>query len=258
MGKRSLSFVALVLSAVQVMSCQQHSSFNPSLAGTFFPLQPNLSWTYRVFDRSRGVTTTFTDRVVEQRRSGSRIADAVESEYFGPAGRFSATTLYFPEGGYFTRQSSYGKDARVLFAERAFLPQLLKPDLTWSNSLAPFEYEPSAFRITQQHRTFFEGGAVVVPAGRFSDCIRIKTQALYQGDSAGGELPLRLEYLDWYAPHIGLVKTLVRQSGFFGSELARIELVNFGYTQVETEPSSSKRATNVSVQISSIPGMMHE
>lgn len=250
MKPKCLLVTALVVTA-GLIGCQKQSSFDPKSAGSFFPLSPSLRWTYRVIDRTHGTASTFTDRVVEDGRIGNLAAGEIESEYSGPSGMLSTTTiLYVPEGGYLTRRSGNVESGRFLAAERAFLPQALKPDLTWSNTVVPFEGQPGAFNVTQLHRTFFERRDVVVPAGRFSGCIRIETEALYQGDSSREDLPLRLKYLDWYAPQVGLVKTLVLKSGFFGSELARIELLNFGRAQLKaaTRVTNSTPGSRLSVE----------
>jgi hypothetical protein len=242
----------LALAAIQLSSCQR-KSFDPALAGAFFPLRPGLSWTYRIIDKGRGTTHTLTDRVLGRTRLGAGDgADEVESEYSGPTGILNSSIVYFPEGGYLTRQSRISKTAGNALAERAFLPQLLKPDLTWSSSLVLFDQQPDLFHVTQTHRTFFDTKTVEVPAGHFSGCIRIETTALYQ--SSRSNLPLRLKYIDWYAPHIGLVKTLVEQSGLFGSELARIELLSFGYSQPKSVPALTVSASSPSAQRSSNRG----
>jgi hypothetical protein len=246
----------LGLAAIQLSSCQR-KSFDPALAGAFFPLRPGLSWTYRIVDKGRGTTDIFTDRVLGARRAGpGESAGEVESEYSGPTGTLNSSIIYFPEGGYLSRQSRIGKSAQIALAERAFLPQVLKPDLTWSNSLVLFDQQPGIFHVVQTHRTFFDSKTVEVPAGRFSGCIRIETAALYQSNSSGSNLPLRLSYLDWYAPHIGLVKTLVEQSGLFGSELARVELLNFGYSQPRSVTTLTPPGPSVSLQRSSASGAM--
>jgi len=252
-----MSFLPVLgFAAIQLSGCQR-KSFDPALAGVFFPLRPGLSWTYRVVDKGRGTAAVFTDRVLAGRRADSgESADEVESEYSGPTGTFNSTLIYFPEGGYLTRQSRINKTSQVALAERAFLPQLLKPDLTWSNSLVLFEQQPDIFHVVQTHRTFLDTRIVEVPAGHFSGCIRIETSALYQSNSSESNPPLRLKYLDWYAPHIGLVKTLVEQSGLFGRELARVELLNFGYAQPKSATLLTAPGSGLPVQRSSLSAMM--
>jgi len=252
MKGKILFLPVLAVAAVQLSSCQR-KSFDPALAGAFFPLRPGLSWTYRIIDKGRDTTHTLTDRVLGRTHLGAgESANEVESEYSGPTGTLNSSMVYFPEGGYLTRQSRISKTAGNALAERAFLPQLLKPDLTWSSSLVLFDQQPDLLHVTQTHRTFFDTKTVEVPAGHFSGCIRIETMALYQ-HSSGDNLTLRLKYIDWYAPHIGLVKTLVEQSGLFGSELARIELLSFGY-QPKSVPALTISASSPSVQRSSNRG----
>ena len=252
-NKVLLSILGLV--AIQLASCQR-KSFDPALASEFFPLRPGLSWTYRIIDESRGTVHIFTDRVIGRRRilTGAN-ADEVESEYSGPTGTLNSSIIYFPEGGYLTRQSRIDKTAQVMLAERAFLPQLLKPNLTWSNSLMLFDQQPDIFHVVQTHRTFFDTKTVEVPAGRFSGCIRIETAAVYQSNSSEINLPLRLKYLDWYAPHIGLVKTLVKENRLFGSELMLVELINFGYSQPKDATPLTTPRSSVSLQGSSVSGV---
>lgn len=245
----------LALAVIQLLGCQR-KSFDPALAGEFFPLRPGLSWTYRIIDESHGTTQVFTDLVVTQTGAGAREGGGeVESEYSGPGGTLNSALFYFPEGGYLTRQSRIGKNAQATLAEKGFLPQLLKPDLTWTNSLVLFDGQPDTLHAIQTHRTFFDTKTVEVPAGHFFGCIRIETAARYQNDLSKGPLPLKLKYLDWYAPHVGLVRTVVEQNGFFLSELARVELIKFGYSQPASTALLTAKAS-VSLQSNSIAGRL--
>ena len=238
-------FFLAMLGAIQLSSCQR-KSFDPTLAGAFFPLRPGLSWTYRMIDEGRGTTQIFTDRVIGQRRLAGQDANEVESEYSGPVGTLSSSIIYFREDGYLSRQFTMEPTTQTVLAEKAFLPQRLEPHQSWSNSMVLFAQEPE-FRVVQTHRSFFDRGTVDVPAGHFSGCIRIETIALYQSKPSTKAPPMSLRYFDWYAPNVGLVKTLVRQSGFFGSELARVELLDF-----RPQPRIATRRTaprsNVSLQ----------
>lgn len=158
-------------------------------------------------------------------RSGIRI--------FRSDGIGKSTDFYVVQDGYITRASGFDDRGRILFEERRFLSQVLKPDLTWSNWLFPFDRMAEVFRVTQTHRTFSEANDVVVPAGHFSNCIRIETEAVYRDSSSQEAEARRIRYLDWYAPNVGLVKTLVLESGFFGSEIARVDLISFVESQVK-------------------------
>jgi hypothetical protein len=232
MRSKIILLSALRIAALQFCSCQG-KSFDPTLAGDFFPLRPGLSWTYRIIDSSHGTTHILTDRVLGW--TGAQSSE-VESEYSGPSGVLKSSISYIVEHGYFTRQSTINNRPGTVLAERAFLPQLLKPNLSWSNSLVPFVEEPDLFHVRQTHQTFFDTTIIEVPAGSFSGCIRIETLALYQS-SFEANPSLRLKYVDWYAPHIGLIKTVVEQTGLFGSEVARIELLRFGDSRPKRTPS---------------------
>ena len=145
------------------------------------------------------------------------------------------------ERGYVTRIASFGA-SRIRLEERGFLPQYLRPDQGWSNILSPFEHSSGdILKITQNHRTFLEAEEVVVPAGRFSKCLRIETEASYQSPAGIGD---KRYFADWYAPDIGLVKTLVLGGGQDGgSEMARIELLRFAKpeTTARVESTSGHR-----------------
>jgi hypothetical protein len=213
---------------------QEGRNDETALAGSFFPLRPGSSWTYRVIDKGQNTTEVFTDRAVDQERVGpARAASKVISEYSGSDGKGKSTIFYVVEDGYVSRVFGLGDRSQILFQERGFLPRLLKPDLTWSNSLFPFDRLPERFYVTENHRSSLEAGVVLVPAGHFSNCIRIETEAVYSDSSSKQDGVRKLRYLDWYAPNVGLVKSLVLKSGFFGSETARVELLSFVDSQVK-------------------------
>ena len=240
---RAVSLFVLAFSTAPVIApitgCRNNASFDPASAGTFFPLHSGSSWTYRIVDENQANNQIVTDRVIGAGHIDTlkALGEAVsESANMNGGGRES-TFLYVMEDGYLTRVSSVGVAAWASY-ERRFLPQFLKPGLTWSNSLFPFGRLPGAFYIKQTHRTFLETDDVVVPAGRFSGCIRIETDAVYGPPRKDGVL--HLKYVDWYAPNVGLVKTRVLKSGWLSdSEVARLELLAFA-------DSSTRGATRLS------------
>jgi hypothetical protein len=237
MKARNWILFALALTAGQLMSCQREARFRPELAGSFFPLHPGLTWTYRIVNQSQGVSETLKDQVASKPRVvNPKAAGQVESKYAGSSSTGKSTMLYLIEGGYITRVSTVGEPAWVVFEENRFLPQFLKPGLTWSNSLFPFGELPRAFHAVQNHHSFLESSEVVVPAGHFSGCIRIETETQYKDADSQDSESRSLRYIDWYAPNVGLVKTQVMQSGFFGSEIAHVELLNFTDLQVKATP----------------------
>src|SRR6266446_310975 len=241
--RRASFVIVLALATIQLTSCQNKAPFDPRLAGTFFPLHPGSTWTYRVVDKNLGTTNIITDRAVDKQLI-SNVKPGGEAVSEGPpsGGAPRSTILYVTEGGYINRVSVDGP-TWIRFEEAKFLPQLLKPDLTWSNSLFPFGHLGAAFHIEQYHRTFLESGDVVVPAGRFPGCIRIETEAEYQRNIPQSAPSLRLRYIDWYAANVGLVRTVVSKGRFFHSEIARVELLSFAKSPVEAAARSSQAAS---------------
>ena len=218
---------ATALVVVPITGCRSTASFDPASAGTFFPLRRGSSWTYRMVDKNQVTSEIVTDRAMGTghidtlKAAGETVSESANMN----GGDRESTFLYVIQDGYLTRVSSVGIPAYASY-ERGFLPQYLKPGLTWSNSLFPFGNFRGAFYILQTHRTFLEAGDVVVPAGRFSGCIRIETDAVYEPPRKDGVL--HLKYVDWYAPNVGLVQTRVLKSGWFSdSEVAHLELLTF-------------------------------
>jgi hypothetical protein len=233
--KPNASFFSLTLAAMLLLGCQHKASFDSGSAGSFFPLRPGSTWTYRITDQDRHTTEILTDQAIGRSNAGpSGAGGGVVSEHEGPGGENNLTILYSVENGYVTRIFDFGSSTGVQFRERRFLPRLLKPDLTWSNSAFPFGSFREGFHLAQTHRTALETDLVVVPAGSFSNCIRIETQVSFEGNLSQHIRPRRLKYLDWYAPGVGLVKTVVLENGYFGDEVARVELLSFGDSPVKT------------------------
>jgi hypothetical protein len=244
--------LGLALGFVTVLSvgCQvpKKNRFNPALSGEFFPLRPNSVWTYQIKSKSQRNNYVVTDRVVgEQYVPALNLTGEVVQEYYDVERGGTRPIVYIVKNGYLTRLSGldYAKDVIQAPAwgrseEGAFLPARLLPDLTWSSKIFPFGHTPGAFDIDQQHHSYFEGDEVVVPAGHFSGCILIETQAIYEGGTyAQMGQRLHLTYKDWYAPNVGLVKTVALQGGPAGSEMERVELLRFSITPKKGAKSAS-------------------
>ncbi len=224
--------LCVTLAMLQTFACQKGAPFNSALAGSFFPLPPGSTWTYRVVDEYQKTAEIFTDRAegLEGVHSANSTGGLV-SEYSGSDSKSDFTIRYAFKDGYVTRSFGTRQREQTFLQETGFLPRLLKPNLTWSNSLNPFGDLIPGFHLTQTHHTFLEASVMVVPAGRFSNCIRIETEAVYamkNDNSFQGHDGRRLRYVDWYAPNVGLIKTVVLETGFFGKEIGRVELIGFG------------------------------
>ena len=243
------------LALIQLTGCQKRAVFNPGLAGRYFPLASGLTWTYQV-TYPNGAHETISDHVVKRDRTRV-VGDAVlvVSHYSDhwtravradlpqsyPAEMNEVETHYIVEGGYISRIASLGGRAPIRLEEHHFLPQYLWPDRSWSNTLLPFAHSPyDVLNISQNHRSVLESDVVVVPAGRFSQCIRVETEASYRSRYGIGD---RRFFTDWYAPDVGVVKTIVSSGGADGREMARIELLRFAKSETATPPQSPSRVS---------------
>jgi len=238
----TLTLLLLIAVARFQFSARRHieSSRTPA-TDDFFPLHPGSTWTYRVVEKDQNHSEILTDRVIDKKKpDASRFVGEVVSEYLGNDISHTSTTSYAVEDGYLTRRT-LDTTSSPLLSEPKFLPRLLRPGVSWSNTLFPFDRSPQGFRIAQSHETFFEIGEVIVPAGHFAGCIRIETKAAYlSGPSSAHELR-RLVYEDWYAPNVGLIKTVVLKRSFFRHEIARLELIGFATGRSSSLPAGGAR-----------------
>jgi hypothetical protein len=237
MLRKIIALLACLTLSAPILGCQgKPAQFNPGLAHDFFPLAPESVWTYRVNSKSQHNTYVVTDKAVGERYVPSlNITGEVVEEYYNMDRGGTRPIVYITKNGYWTRLSGldYSKEdieapAWGRSEEGEFMPATLMPGINWKSQIFPFGHMPGSFDIRQLHHTFFESGDVVVPAGHFAGCMRIETEALYEGGSyAKMGKPLRLLYEDYYAPHVGLIKTLALEGSMHGSEVERVELIRF-------------------------------
>jgi hypothetical protein len=205
----------------------------------YFPLTPNSTWTYQIVAKSQGTQYQITDRVVGVKYVPAlKITGSIVDESYSLARGGTRPLVYYAKDGYIARLSALDYDQKTILApswgrseEAQFLPLQLLPNLTWTNVIYPYGNLSGSFDINQSHRTFSETREIETPAGRFNHCIRIETQAKYEGGMyARKKQHLQLTYMDWYAPNVGLIKTVSLEGGPTGPEMDRVELVRFNVT----------------------------
>lgn len=226
-----LHLIVLALSLAPLTGCHQKATFKAADAAEYFPLHPGSTWTYLLMDKSGGQFDEGFDtfqvlnrRVLAERRFDPKDdASEVVCEHTGRDD--SCTVIIYSTGSdYITRTYVLASLPANFSKESRFLPRRLTPGLAWSNTWFPFDHLPGAFHVTQTHRTFLENGDIVAAERHFRGCIRVETEARYESASTG---PMRLSYMDWYAPRVGLVKTRVFVGGHRGTEIARVELLSY-------------------------------
>jgi len=239
MYRRVMMLIAylIIIAIAPVYGCKAHTaSFNPALSRDFFPLVRDTVWTYQVKSKSQRTTYVVTDKAVGEKYVPSlNVTGQVVEEYYNLDRGGARPIVYVNKDGYITRLSGLDYSKQDIAApawgrseEGAFMPIELIPELGWSSKIYPFGHMAGAFDIDQKHHTYFETTDVIVPAGHFSGCVRIETRALYEGGSYSKiGRRMNLTYEDWYAPHVGLVKTLAFEGDGKGPEMERVELLRF-------------------------------
>jgi hypothetical protein len=222
-------------------------------SAVFFPLKPNMMWIYKVQSKSQQRQYIVTDTVVGQQYVPAlKLTGDVVQEFYNTDRAGLRPIIYTQKDGYLTRLSGLDYVENKIqppawgrSTDENFLPQRLRPDRSWENKLFPYGKLPGGFDLFQSHKSFVEKRLVAVPAGSYAGCIRIETLARYEGGAysrRGGVL--KLAYEDWYAPNVGLVRTVAYEGGPNGPEMERVELLRFATGEKPTAPSTSNHEKN--------------
>lgn len=215
----------------------------------FFPLHDEDTWIYGVEQPLRNVHTRMTVRVRGEHyitTLGQRCR-LVDETYGGPDAAMVQAQgetqdqqvhpiAYCRKDGFFYRALSleyHGKDVQEVgigSSEERFLPEGLQKDATWDSVTTAYELGGgNGYDVRQRHRAASEPRAIEVPAGRFTGCVRVDTIAVHSGRHSGKTEadPIVLYYTDWYAPNVGLVRTIQSDRPGDGPPLAQIELLAY-------------------------------
>jgi len=162
------------------------------------------------------------ERYVESLRRRCRLVDESyagnDNEIEAPGGKPEIHPIaYYRENGFLYRALSLeyrGSEVREVglgSGEERFLPDALGRDLSWDSVTTAYDLGGgNSYGVRQTHRAVFEPGVIEVTAGRFTGCIRIDTVAVHGGKHDGeyDTNPIVLYYSDWYAPNVGLIRTI--------------------------------------------------
>jgi hypothetical protein len=226
-----------------------HHEGGPSGRAEFFPLHDEDTWVYGVEQPLRNVHTRMTVRVRGQRyitTLGQRCR-VVDETYGGPDAAMAATqgespdrevhpVAYCLKDGFLYRALSLeyrGKEVQEIglgSGEERFLPEGLRNDLVWDSVTTAYELGGgTGYDVHQHHRAVPEPRVIEVPAGRFTGCVRVETVAVHGGRHEGKSEPnpIVLYYNDWYAPNVGLVRTVQSDRPGEGPPLAEIKLLAY-------------------------------
>lgn len=203
--------------------------------GDFFPLEPGSIWIYEVTN-ARGDATL--QRVLVRGPlwlETQRTTGTVVEESGGVAGEPSfddawQPIAYYRRGDFLYKYSGLGyagseiMELRLGEGEEIVLPADPSLHPEWESAFEVFSVgENGGFGLRASSRAETMRDSVTVRAGRYRNCLRVSTETLSDGREGD---PLRFHYVDWYAPGIGLVKSIVTTSGE-ARPITTIELQSF-------------------------------
>ena len=171
------------------------------------------------------------------RRYGDREGIEVEERYTG-GGTFwvleeQEPVLYYRDQGFLHRLFLTRQGGKLVPAsgsgDTRFLPAVLEAGASWDSATVAFQVQTgeTGFQVTHRHVLNLERDVVRVPAGSFSNCIRVDTYSSHgPGSGAHGD-EIVFYYSDWYAPGVGLVRTQQWDDEKRTRERSRIELLDY-------------------------------
>jgi hypothetical protein len=120
------------------------------------------------------------------------------------------------------------REYRIGRGEEKVLPSDPERNPQWESDFQVFELQPgNGYEIRSVSLAQRVRDPVTVRAGTFRNCIRVQTQTVNQGrDPLETGNILTFRYTDWYAPGIGLVKSLVEVPDA-PRPLSSVELISF-------------------------------
>lgn len=242
------------LLALSAAKCSEPAA--QQLQAEFFPLHAEDTWVYEVARPLRNQRSRMTVRVRGERYVSTlhRRCRVVEESYAAGSGEgLSANSnavgatqtspqgevypvAYYWENGFLYRSMSLEyaggelRDVGIGSHEERFLPDRFGSTSAWDSLTIAYDLGGgNGYTVRQTHSATIEPGVIVVPAGRFTDCIRVDTVAVHSGQRDGhyDDAPIVLYYSDWYAPHVGLIRTVQTDRADGGPPLTQIELLAY-------------------------------
>ncbi|MGH7802774.1 MAG: TapB family protein [Candidatus Binatia bacterium] len=206
----------------------------------FFPLRTGSFWVYRVRDpwgeESLQRVLVRGPRYLENKRTTGMLVE----ESGGLGGEFALDPswhpiAYYRDGDYvykyygITRADAELREMRLGCSDEKLLPAGPREDEEWESEVQLFDLPNGAgygMRVVSRATSTEE--SVTVPAGRFDGCLLVDTTIVPRTHTAKStdEALAFFHYRDWYAPGVGLVKSLAI-SGPKSEPMTTIELLSF-------------------------------
>lgn len=214
-----ISHCALIVIVLLLLAACDHRE-----SDSYFPLEPGMTWRYHL-----DVTTM--DGTQTQKHLIQASASRQWNGQSLPVRRtIDGTWLFYRKtdtgvylAGY--QNADYPAPEAIADARQLLLHLPLELGTTWSSeteTIALFRTGPpqrTEYRITVPVLMHYSvesiDDVVTVPAGRFYNCIRVQGTGIRRQIDAGnyiGRTNITIEKTDWYAPGIGLVKSVREES----------------------------------------------
>jgi hypothetical protein len=233
----ALLFLSLISLAAGCYRAKKQPFRQPQ--ADFFPLAAHSTWTYRVDDRSQVRPFTIMDTVVGRRYipalnlTGTLVEECCTLE----RAERDTPLIFFSQNGYIVRVSALVHSRDQITAgpfgavnDDRFLPTRLLDQQSWNDQLWPLGHLAVPLKLRINAHTRGETADIVVPAGRFHQCIRIESYVFYSGGPHDGR-NLGLTFIDWYAPSVGLVESVVHSGNSDGTVISRRVLQSYQVKQ---------------------------
>jgi len=190
----------------------------------YFPLEQGISWRYDV--QSTTMDGTETQKYVIQAGEPRNW----QGETLPVRVTLAGSRLFYRvnDQGVFrvaTQRPDAKQPTAVSEERRTVLRYPLEPGTSWqetSETMALYRTGPpqrSEYHIKVPVKLEYTieatNDTVKVPAGRFQDCLRVRAEGTKRQYDAGnyvGRTDITVEQTDWYAPGVGLVKSVRKES----------------------------------------------
>lgn len=213
-GKKS---ICLALSALFLASCGVSIT-------DYYPLKEGKSWEYRI-DKSQ---TRNIENFAARDLDGIEVVPQKIESSGGTAFSFMAKD----KNGIYTYayQAPSETEPEVLPEADYILKNPLKPGKSWEKS-ASIQLLLESIPYSMLYLVKSKKETVTVPAGTFENCLLIKGSGLAQADKGAlGIIKITVTEDRWFAPGVGLVKSVRKQSGnhvLAGSGETVVQLVSW-------------------------------
>ncbi len=165
-------------------------------ADTYFPLKPGISWTYEIVSDKHPTKKVVVTNLPPKEVKGTKVT-LRKSESGGPARYYLVGS---DDKGIFRfgEQKTETAEPEIITLRDYYIRNPATTGTTWDTT-TKMGTEEVTINLTVESTS----DSINVPAGRYKECLKIKSVG------SNPKKDLTLEAYDWYAPEVGLVKSMV-------------------------------------------------